>query len=50
MIFSSLTVLQAVYEFATEDLIDHGEIGQGAFGQVNRMEHKYTGRLMAVKV
>lgn len=42
--------MKAIYEFAPEDLIDHGEIGQGAFGQVNRMQHKETGRLMAVKV
>ena len=31
------------------DLEDQGEIGRGAFGSVNKMVHKQSGRRMAVK-
>lgn len=29
--------------------MDEGEIGRGAFGTVNKMRHKKSGKLMAVK-
>lgn len=38
-----------VYDFTADDLQDHGEIGRGAFGAVNKMVHKITNRVMAVK-
>ena len=37
------------YEFKAEDLHDHGEIGRGAYGSVNKMVFKKTQRVMAVK-
>uniref|UniRef100_A0A8B9QCH8 Protein kinase domain-containing protein n=1 Tax=Apteryx owenii TaxID=8824 RepID=A0A8B9QCH8_APTOW len=33
-----------------EDLKDLGEIGRGAYGSVNKMVHKPSGQIMAVKV
>ena len=38
------------YDFTAEDLKDLGEIGRGAFGTVNKMIHKTSGTIMAVKV
>uniref|UniRef100_A0A182NST6 mitogen-activated protein kinase kinase n=1 Tax=Anopheles dirus TaxID=7168 RepID=A0A182NST6_9DIPT len=38
-----------VYDFTSDDLIDEGEIGRGAFGAVNRMKFTHTGTVMAVK-
>ncbi|CAL8100446.1 unnamed protein product [Calicophoron daubneyi] len=35
--------------FTADDLADEGEIGKGAFGFVNRMVHKQTNSVMAVK-
>jgi len=37
-------------DFTAEDLGDLGEIGRGAYGSVNKMVHKPTGQIMAVKV
>ncbi len=37
------------HDFKAEDLIDHGEIGRGAFGSVNKMVFKKNNRMMAVK-
>lgn len=37
-------------DFTAEDLRDLGEIGRGAYGSVNKMVHKPTGQIMAVKV
>lgn len=37
-------------DFTAEDLKDLGEIGRGAYGSVNKMVHKPTGQIMAVKV
>lgn len=37
------------YDFTSEDMIDEGEIGRGAFGAVNRMKFTHTGTVMAVK-
>ncbi|XP_055349258.1 dual specificity mitogen-activated protein kinase kinase 4-like [Paramacrobiotus metropolitanus] len=38
-----------VYEFTAEDLMDLGEIGRGNYGSVNKMMHKTSGTVMAVK-
>ncbi|GMT36792.1 hypothetical protein PFISCL1PPCAC_28089, partial [Pristionchus fissidentatus] len=35
--------------FTTADLKDHGFIGEGMYGKVNKMEFKPTGQMMAVK-
>ncbi|XP_071509235.1 dual specificity mitogen-activated protein kinase kinase 4-like [Diadema antillarum] len=37
------------YEFTSEDLEDRGEIGRGAFGSVNKMWHRQSQSIMAVK-
>jgi mitogen-activated protein kinase kinase 4 len=39
-----------IYSFTSEDLLDLGEIGRGAFGSVNKMIFKKTDKIMAVKV
>ncbi|XP_055725930.1 dual specificity mitogen-activated protein kinase kinase 4-like [Salvelinus fontinalis] len=36
-------------DFTAEDLRDLGEIGRGAYGSVNQMQHKPSGQIMAVK-
>lgn len=38
------------YDFTADDLTDLGEIGRGAFGTVNKMIHKRSDTIMAVKV
>ncbi|CAD0199341.1 unnamed protein product [Chrysodeixis includens] len=38
-----------VYDFTADDLQDLGEIGRGAFGAVNKMVHRKSNRVMAVK-
>ncbi|XP_042572840.1 dual specificity mitogen-activated protein kinase kinase 4a isoform X7 [Cyprinus carpio] len=37
------------WDFTAEDLKDLGEIGRGAYGSVNKMAHKPSGQIMAVK-
>ena len=37
-------------DFTAEDLKDLGEIGRGAYGSVNKMVHKPSNQIMAVKV
>ncbi|VDP16730.1 unnamed protein product [Soboliphyme baturini] len=37
------------FEFTADDLEDQGQIGQGSFGTVNKMMHKKSGKVMAVK-
>jgi mitogen-activated protein kinase kinase 4 len=39
-----------VYDFTSDDLVDQGEIGRGAYGTVNKMYHEQSGTVMAVKV
>lgn len=39
-----------IYDFTSEDLQDTGEIGRGAFGTVNKMIHRKSNTVMAVKV
>lgn len=39
-----------MYDFTCEDLQDLGEIGRGGFGTVNKMIHKQSNTVMAVKV
>lgn len=43
-------VLMQIYDFTSEDLQDTGEIGRGAFGTVNKMIHRKSNTVMAVKV
>ena len=43
------TISKQPFEFVVNDLEDQGEIGRGAFGSVNKMVHKQSGRRMAVK-
>ncbi|XKL62409.1 hypothetical protein PGB90_002242 [Kerria lacca] len=38
-----------IYDFTSEDLQDLGEIGRGGFGTVNKMIHKQSDSVMAVK-
>lgn len=38
------------WDFTAEDLKDLGEIGRGAYGSVNKMVHKPSSQIMAVKV
>ncbi|XP_075230803.1 dual specificity mitogen-activated protein kinase kinase 4-like isoform X2 [Lycorma delicatula] len=38
-----------VYDFTSDDLQDQGEIGRGAFGTVNKMVHRRSNTVMAVK-
>ncbi|RLV90127.1 hypothetical protein DV515_00014549 [Chloebia gouldiae] len=38
------------WDFTAEDLKDLGEIGRGAYGSVNKMVHKPSGQIMAVKL
>lgn len=38
------------WDFTAEDLKDLGEIGRGAYGSVNKMVHKPSQQIMAVKV
>ncbi|XP_039291121.1 dual specificity mitogen-activated protein kinase kinase 4 [Nilaparvata lugens] len=37
------------YDFTSDDMQDLGEIGRGAFGTVNKMVHRTSGTVMAVK-
>ena len=45
-----LPVLFQVYDFTADDMQDLGEIGRGNYGTVNKMQHKKTSTVMAVKV
>lgn len=40
---------ESVYDFTSDDLQDLGEIGRGAFGTVNKMVHRRSNTVMAVK-
>ncbi|XP_020777351.1 dual specificity mitogen-activated protein kinase kinase 4-like isoform X1 [Boleophthalmus pectinirostris] len=37
------------WDFTADDLKDLGEIGRGAYGSVNKMVHKHSSHIMAVK-
>lgn len=37
------------YDFTSDDLQDLGEIGRGGFGTVNKMIHRKSGTVLAVK-
>ncbi|XP_032816933.1 dual specificity mitogen-activated protein kinase kinase 4 isoform X2 [Petromyzon marinus] len=37
------------YDFTADDLKDLGEIGRGAYGSVNKMQHNHSAHIMAVK-
>lgn len=40
---------ELTFDFTADDLKDEGEIGRGAYGTVNKMIHKKSGIVMAVK-
>ncbi|XP_021933323.1 dual specificity mitogen-activated protein kinase kinase 4 isoform X1 [Zootermopsis nevadensis] len=40
---------ESIYDFTSDDLQDLGEIGRGAFGTVNKMVHRRSNTVMAVK-
>ncbi|XP_014669569.1 PREDICTED: dual specificity mitogen-activated protein kinase kinase 4-like [Priapulus caudatus] len=40
---------ELTFDFTADDLVDEGEIGRGAYGTVNKMVHKKSGVMMAVK-
>ncbi|PSN32230.1 Dual specificity mitogen-activated protein kinase kinase 2 [Blattella germanica] len=40
---------EQIYDFTSDDLQDLGEIGRGAFGTVNKMVHRKSNTVMAVK-
>jgi len=40
---------EQIFDFTAEDLEDRGEIGRGAYGCVNKMWHRRSDTLMAVK-
>ncbi|XP_071051844.1 dual specificity mitogen-activated protein kinase kinase 4-like isoform X2 [Onthophagus taurus] len=44
-----LKINETEYEFTSDDLRDHGEIGRGGFGTVNKMLHERTNTILAVK-
>lgn len=44
-----LQVNGKIYNFSSDDLIDEGEIGRGAYGTVNKVYHSASDTLMAVK-
>lgn len=44
-----LTFDGKTYDFTSEDLQDMGEIGRGGFGTVNKMVHRKSGFVIAVK-
>lgn len=41
---------QELFDFTVESLNDLGEIGQGCFGAVHKMQHLPSSKLLAVKV
>lgn len=45
-----LKISEQHWDFTAEDLKDLGEIGRGAYGSVNKMVHKPSNQIMAVKV
>ncbi|XP_064623150.1 dual specificity mitogen-activated protein kinase kinase 4-like isoform X2 [Lineus longissimus] len=40
---------ELTYDFTADDLVDHGEIGRGHYGTVNKMRHIKSDTVMAVK-
>lgn len=48
--YFTVSPIMQTYEFTSADLEDMGEIGRGAFGSVNKMWHKQSQSIMAVKV
>jgi hypothetical protein len=47
---TNITIGDRVFEVEADDLETLGLLGQGAYGIVERMKHKITGTIMAVKV
>lgn len=44
-----LQISGSTYDFTSDDLQDLGEIGRGGFGTVNKMVHRKSGMVLAVK-
>ena len=47
---TNITIGDKVFEVEADDLETLGLLGQGAYGIVEKMKHKNTGTIMAVKV
>jgi mitogen-activated protein kinase kinase 3 len=47
---TNITIGDRVFEVEADDLETLGLLGQGAYGIVEKMKHKNTGTIMAVKV
>ncbi|XP_003384504.1 PREDICTED: dual specificity mitogen-activated protein kinase kinase 6-like [Amphimedon queenslandica] len=46
---ATVTIDNETFELSVDDLDVEEELGRGQYGQVNRMKHKPTGKIMAVK-
>ena len=47
---TNITIGEKVFEVEADDLEPLGLLGQGAYGIVEKMKHRITGTIMAVKV
>lgn len=47
---TNITIGDKVFEVEADDLETLGLLGQGAYGIVEKMKHRVTGTIMAVKV
>ena len=47
---TTITIGDKVFEVEADDLEPLGLLGQGAYGIVEKMKHRITGTIMAVKV
>ena len=47
---TNITIGERVFEVEADDLEPLGLLGQGAYGIVEKMRHRLTGTIMAVKV
>lgn len=47
---TNITIGDKVFEVEADDLEPLGLLGQGAYGIVEKMRHRLTGTIMAVKV
>jgi serine/threonine protein kinase len=46
---ATVTIDNETFELSVDDLEVEDELGRGQYGQVNKMKHKLTGKIMAVK-
>ncbi len=47
---TNITIGDRIFEVEADDLETLGRLGQGAYGTVDKMRHRLTGTIMAVKV